>query len=142
MDGADLGAHARLMHELHDGLDRAGRQCRDILTKINGQIGDSAKLVGCQRTARHGLKNFVGQCLHPDLPVGIGLFGKNGIELLVVLVVTHPERAVFSHDRIDRPHAGNVIAPASRATCHRDDLKPRTLEALQGGVGRRSELPV
>jgi hypothetical protein len=50
-------------------------------------------------------------------------------------VVAEIEGPVLAHHRIHRPHAGDVIAPARRASRHGHHEKARAMQVFQGGVG-------
>jgi hypothetical protein len=137
MDGTDLGPHSGRFHVPDDGAHGALRQGRNILAIVDGKVSDAAELVRGERTAGYRGQDPRCQRFDPLLAIRQRIADEDGLQSPRQGVVPHPEGAVFPHHGIDRPHAGNVVAPAGRATRHRNDLDPRAPEGAPAPNRRR-----
>src|SRR3546814_2460788 len=54
-------------------------------------------------------------------------------------VIAEIQRPVLPHHRVDRPHAGDVVAPPRRAAGDGHHQKPGGTQPLQRPIGGRSE---
>ena len=54
-------------------------------------------------------------------------------------VVAEIERPVLPDHGVDRPHAGDVVAPAGRPAANRNDEETRLVQAFQGAIGLRRQ---
>ena len=70
--------------------------------------------------------------------LGLGL-DEAGSEPACPGVLPHPESAVLAHHRVDRPEAGDHVAPAGRPAGHRDHPQPGGLQGLQRAIGHGSQ---
>ena len=116
MDGADLGRGAGGFKQRHDAFDIGPGQCRDILAKINRQIGIPVGLIGGNTGTRDLGQNMCPQLIKPFAvrrPF-LGCLGVMALHDMGRVVIAKIKGAVLAHDTVDRPHSGHMIAPARR----------------------------
>ncbi len=132
VDRAHLRRHARSAHQGHDAVDRLVRQARHVFAEVDREIAFAIRLVGCQRRAGHRAQNRLSD--RDETPaIGGALSLGRGVALAEPphgVIMAHIQRAVFADDRIDRPHAGDVIAPARGASSDRDEQQSRGAQPL------------
>ena len=138
VDRAQLGMQSRVAHERADALRRLQRQGRHVFAVIDRKVGLAVGLIGGDGAARHGGGDFLADGDEADA-VTRAHFG--GLAVLLVqpsLREAEIKRAVFPDDRIDRPHARDVVAPPGGAACDRHGAKASRMEPLERAErGRR-----
>jgi hypothetical protein len=137
MDGADLGHGPFGLEGLADLFRRCERQRRHVLAKVDRDIDLAIGLVGSDGSARKFLQDagtqrlqffIVGATLFRRLPIDAQHFAR-------LVVIAEIEGAVLADDAVDRPHAGDVIAPAGGPAGDRDDDQARFMQVFHRFIG-------
>ena len=135
MDRTDFGQCSMRFKDFYDFLDPLLAEWWNIFTEIDGQIGFTVSLV-C-RECRSG---NVSQNLFLDRIQPFPIFMSARFILKVMpehffrsWVITKIKSSIFTHDSIDRPKTGNVVAPSCRASGHRDHAKAGFFQPVKHG---------
>jgi hypothetical protein len=137
VDRAHFRGHAGAAHERNNPGDGLGRQGRHVLAIIDREVGGAIMLIAGDRAAGDLRQNAVADL---RIPFAIGGAGGGVIGVMTPhrtldVIVAEIERAIFADHRIDRPHAGNVVAPARGTPGNWNDQQMGLLQCLERGVG-------
>ncbi len=127
----------RLLEQAHDPQHLAAREGGHVLAEVDGEIGLAVELVRSKRRAGNLGQDVPAQRLEPH-PVGPPrrlVVAKAADQPLGLGVVAEPEGAVLAHHPVDRPHPGDVVAPAGRPAGDRHDLPAGLPKPLHGCIG-------
>ncbi len=126
------------LEDRHDAGDLGLAERRNVLAEIDGEVGGTVGLIRGDPRPRHLAQHLGADRLQPAPAVGalgIGLHIAAAQFAAGFGVMPHPEGPVLAHHGIDRPEAGDVVAPAGRPAGHGDHQKSGLLEGLQRAIG-------
>ena len=144
VDRADLGHGAGVDEDPHDAVDVGRRQRRHILAEIDREIRHARELVGRHAGAGNLTRHALAHGFQPATALGALLVALDEAlpQLAGRAIAPEPEGAVLPDHGVDRPHAGDVVAPAGGPTGDRHDQKPGGLQALERAVGAGRQMAV
>ena len=142
VDRAHLGVGTVPLEDPDDAQHVVMRQRGHVLAEVDGEVGRTIGLVRSDARARHVGQHLGTHGLQPAL--ALGAFGialhEAGAQLARLVVVPHPEGAVLADHGVDRPEAGDEVAPAGRPAGHRDHAESSLFQRFHGAIGLGGEL--
>ena len=144
VDAGDLEVDLLVGQDAADLIDLLRREGRDVLAIIDGDIADAEGLVRRKRCPRDLAEHPFRRAHERLFPFRRVSFRprRTPLHFPPRAVIGIDERAVLPDDRLDRPHPGDVVAPARGPAGDRHDLHACPGEVPQGGVGGIGEHPV
>ena len=131
VDRAQFRGGAGLAEQPEDAIDRRVGQPRHVLAIVDREIALAVGLVGRERGARNGGKDALAEPGEPRalLDPHRRFVEEAANQVPPVALVAEIEGAVLADHRIDRPEAGDHVAPAGGPAGDRHHQEPRALQA-------------